>query len=104
MTVIEPVLHLKHIMAIFGVSQATIYRWLAEARAGKSSFPLALNGYKRKLLWNKADVEAFCQARTVPQVPVQVSTKQRDKKDYRARQASVEQALARHGINLNNKK
>ena len=60
---IEPMLHIGDIKKIFGVSQATVYRWLAEARAGKNSLPLPLNGYKRKLLWNAADVEAFCQTK-----------------------------------------
>ena len=40
MRVIDPVLHIGDIKTIFGVSQPTVYRWLADARAGKSLFPL----------------------------------------------------------------
>ena len=104
MTVIEPVLHIKQIMAIFGVSQPTIYRWLAEARAGKSLFPLPLNGLKRKLMWNATDIEQYMHSRSAPQVPVVSNSKQerRAAKELRARNESAQKALAeRHGIFLN---
>lgn len=60
----EPKLYeLKDICRIFGITPATVFRWLRESRAGKNPFPLPLDtgGRKRKLLWNAANIEAFCQ-------------------------------------------
>ena len=64
---IKPVLHIGDIKRIFGVSQPTIYRWLAETRAGKGTFPLPLGGHKQKLCWSRESIEAFMQPRNVLQ-------------------------------------
>ena len=103
---IEALLGIEDIMRIFNLSRVSIYRKVKEAREGNSQFPLPLWG-KQKLRWNAADVEAFCRPKTVSQVQVQVNNSKQQRqsaKDTRARQASVEQALARHGIVINNTK
>jgi predicted DNA-binding transcriptional regulator AlpA len=58
---IEPLLRVEDIMKIFGTSRVTIYRWVNEARAGKSRFPAPLNGTKRKLLWSADRIARFCE-------------------------------------------
>jgi len=59
---IEPLLKVEDIMKIFGTSRITIYRWVKEARVGKSRFPAPLNGYKRRLLWSADMIARFCES------------------------------------------
>jgi len=93
---IEPVLHIRDVMRIFGVSQPTVYRWLAESRAGRSRFPLPIShgtfGGKRKLLWNYNDILAFQNAES-PQ-PAKVESAADRKKRY----TTAMQQLERQGV------
>ena len=91
---IEPALQIKDIMAIFGISQPTVYRWLAEARQGKSRFPLPINGMKRKLLWNRQDIQTFQHANSPPPSNIE-SAAQRSK-----RHAVAMATLKRHGVKV----
>jgi len=103
---IEPLLNIQDIRQIFGISQVCAYRWVAEARKGLSRFPLPINGTdggKRKLLWNRNDIEQFCQSRNTPQPTVNVSTMKQTKKQvasFQERQQRADEALARHGMKI----
>jgi len=58
----SPYLHLSDLMALFGVTEGTVRRWLAEARAGRSRFPRPLDmgrGGKGKLFWTRESIVAF---------------------------------------------
>ena len=104
MRVIEPLLGIDDLMRITGLSRVSIYRNVSKARAGITCFPLPVWGPKQKLMWNAAEVEAFFQSRTAPQVPVIKDTKQqrRSSKELQARNEAARKALAeRHGIFLN---
>ena len=97
---INPVLHIGDIKSIFGVSQPTVYRWLADARAGKSLFPLPLGGHKQKLCWSRESIEAFMQPKNVPQ-PANIASpmKQKQKnKTLQQRQEAIQRGMERHGI------
>ena len=102
---IEALLGIDDLMRIFGLSQVSIYRKVREARAGNGQFPLPVWGSRKKLRWNAAEVEAFCQSRTTPQVPVKTGKQRREAKALRARNMSAQQTLAdRHGIFVNSGK
>ena len=104
---IEALLGIEDLMRITGLSRVSIYRKVSEARSGTGGFPLPVWGRKQKLRWNAAEVEAFCQSRSAPQVPVVSNSKQerRAAKELRARSESAQKALAeRHGIFLNSNK
>jgi len=100
---IETLLGVDDLMRIFGLSRISIYRKVSEARAGNGQFPLPVWGSRKKLRWNAAEVEAFCQSRTAPQVPVKTGKqRRREAKVLRARNMSAQQTLAdRHGIFVN---
>jgi len=107
---IEPLLNIQDIRQIFSISQVCVYRWVAEARKGLSRFPLPINGTdggKRKLLWNRNDIEVFCQARNTPQPTVNVPTAKQTKKQaasFQERQQRADEALARHGMKITTNK
>jgi predicted DNA-binding transcriptional regulator AlpA len=109
MNAIEPLLNIKDIRQIFSISQVCVYRWVSEARKGRSRFPLPINGTdggKRKLLWNRNDIEQFCQSKNAPQPLVNVITTKQVKKQaaaYQERQQRVDEVLARHGYKPTNK-
>jgi len=103
MRVIEPLLGIREMMRITGLSRVTIYRNVSKARAGTTCFPLPVWGPKQRLMWNAAEVEAFFQSRAAPQAPVVRDTKQqrRSAKELQARHEAARKALAeRHGIYL----
>jgi predicted DNA-binding transcriptional regulator AlpA len=90
---LQPVLHAEDIVKLFGVSRATVYRWIVEAREGRSRFPLPINnGVKRKLLWNRSDILAFQfqNGNGTPPLPETESAGQR-KKRYTAALARLRQ-------------
>jgi len=59
--IIEPVLDATEVRKILSVSEATLYRWLREARQGVGTLPLPVNtgGRKRRLLWTRASIIEF---------------------------------------------
>ena len=61
MSNIEPVLDATEVRKILSVSEATLYRWLREARQGVGTLPLPVNtgGRKRRLLWTRSSILAF---------------------------------------------
>lgn len=91
---IEPVLNIKDIMEIFGISQPTVYRWLAESRSGRNRFPLPINGIKRKLLWNQSDIIAFSNASSPPPVKVESAATRKKRHD------AAMQMLQKQGVNI----
>jgi len=105
---IDRLLKVEDIMRIFDYSRVSVYRMVREMREGKESqIPRPLDsGYKRSLRWCRRSVEAFCQARTVPQPPVSIPspTKQgrRVAKEQEHRRKATKQILERHGIVPNN--
>jgi predicted DNA-binding transcriptional regulator AlpA len=81
---IQTVLHAGDIMRIFGISQPTLYRWIAEARAGKNEFPLPIgNGYKRKLFWSRDAIIGYQNASITPSPKIESAT-QRKKRNTAA--------------------
>jgi len=104
MRVIEPLLKVEDVMKIFGTSKVTIYRWVNEARAGKSRFPAPLNGYKRRLLWSADTIARFCESQAVAQPPVSVPSPSKQAKSVQERRAHTETILAGHGIKLSSSK
>jgi len=103
MRVIDPLLGIREMMRITGWSRVTIYRKVAAARAGQSRFPVPVSDNKERLRWCATDVEAYCQARAAPQLPVSVVSPSPAKqtKAQREQQEATLQALARHNIYLN---
>ena len=105
---IEPLLGIREIMKIFRLSQVSVYRKVAAARSGKGEFPLPIWGSKQGLRWNAADVEVFCQSKTVPRRPVRTNGSKRQRwvtKELMARNESAQKSLAdRHGIFVNSGK
>ena len=91
---IEPLLSIKDIMTIFGISQPTVYRWIALARRGMSRFPLPVGDTKQKLRWNPADIRAFQNAGN-PQTPKIESAKNRKK-----RHDAALKSLRQKGVNV----
>ena len=89
---------------IFGVSRVSVYRWVSEARAGKSQFPEPLFGYKRRLLWSRNSIVQFCESQPqsiAPQQSVVTGKKERrTAKEREQRKESTRQVLAHHGIVL----
>ena len=66
---IEPLLSIRDIMTIFGISQPTVYRWIALARQGTSRFPLPVGDTKQKLRWSPDAIRTFQNANTpVPKI------------------------------------
>ena len=93
-TIIQETLTLQDIMRIFHVSQPSVYRWVSEARAGKSQFPIPLSGYKRKLLWSKDAILAFQNRNHVP-------SQLESAKARSQRHAVAMQSLAARGVKVN---
>jgi len=64
-SIIEPVLDATEVRRILSVSEATLYRWLREARQGVGTLPFPVNtgGRKRRLLWTRASILAFLEDR-----------------------------------------
>ena len=81
---IAPVLKSEDIMRIFGISQATLYRWISEARAGRNEFPLPIgNGFKRKLFWSRESIANYQNASNAPAPKIE-SALQRAKRNTAA--------------------
>jgi integrase len=57
--IMETLLTIRDLQDLLRVSEATLRRWLAEARKGTGDFPKPVNGFKRKLLFRPVDVEAW---------------------------------------------
>ena len=98
------ILLVKDLMRLLRASRPSVYRWLAERRAGFGNFPLPISQAGRQLRWNSDDIEAYCQSRAAPQSPVNVvSTAKQQVKAQREQQEATLQALARHKIYPNSK-
>ena len=88
------------LMMIFGLNRVSIYRKVAEARAGLGRFPLPVSGVKQKLRWSAENVEAFCQSMNTV-LPVNIPTVSKQTKTIQERRANTAAILAGHGIRLN---
>ena len=80
-------LTIKDICRLFHVAEVSVYRWVKEAREGRSEFPLPINGMfqgKRKLLWNRNVIAAFQNANTPAPAPKIESATQRTKRNNAA--------------------
>ena len=96
----EPkILLISEVAALFRVANVTIYRWLAESRSGRGSFPLPISGRKAKLRWLATDIERYIESQSTG-APAWVSPVKQKKKEYERRQEAARAALARHGITL----
>jgi len=92
---IEPLLTVSDVMKIFGVSQVSVYRWVALARQGKHRFPLPIGDYKQKLRWNRDAIVAYQNANN-PQPAKMESASQRQK-----RHVAAMDRLRSKGVNIN---
>ena len=90
----EPLLTIADIMKIFGVSRVSVYRWIAESRAGRGRFPLPIGGHKQKLRWNRDAILAYQNANN-PQPEKIESAAQRQK-----RHATAMNQLHSKGVNV----
>ena len=99
------VLLIKDVMKILRASRPSIYRWLRERRYGIGNFPFPISAAGRQLRWNADDIEAWCQSGSVLLPPVDVisSKRQPTAKECQQRKEATAEALARHGININQK-
>ena len=79
----ERLLTITDIMKIFGVSQVTVYRWIALARQGQHRFPLPIGDYKQKLRWSREVIAAYQNASN-PSVPKIESASERSKRNKAA--------------------
>ena len=99
----EPkVLLIAEVSALLRVSHSTIYRWVAESRAGRSDFPAPISRRKGKHRWLASDIERYIESQSA--VTVEFVSPVKQKKDYQRRQEAAKAALARHGINVDNSK
>jgi len=89
---IETTLTLKDICQIFHIKPVTAYRWVREAREGRTNFPQPINNYKRKLLWSRDAIIAFQNAGS-PQPPKIESATQRNKRHHAACQMLKKQGV-----------
>jgi predicted DNA-binding transcriptional regulator AlpA len=89
------------LMRIFGLSRVSIYRKVAEARAGLGRFPLPVSGVKQKLRWSVDNVEAFCQSMNTPSPISAPSPPSKITKSMQERKTQTAAILAAHGINVN---
>jgi predicted DNA-binding transcriptional regulator AlpA len=71
--------NIKEAASIMRCSVSTIDRRTADARAGKSSFPLPIHGNRKRRLWRKDDIEMWNEALPdIPNVPCETpATRQR---------------------------
>jgi predicted DNA-binding transcriptional regulator AlpA len=76
------------------ISQATLYRWVNDSRAGRGTFPLPITERGQTLRWNADDIDTWCTAKIKPQ-----STK--TPKTKRLRQEAVKKGMLRHGFAQN---
>ena len=97
------ILLVHEVAALCRVAPVTIYRWLAERRAGRGQFPLPLagggSGRSGKLRWLASDIESFLLSQSNPAPPIKVasaSERRREAKVHKQRQEAAEVALARH--------
>jgi predicted DNA-binding transcriptional regulator AlpA len=100
---IPSLLTVADIRSIFGVSRVSVYRWVSEARAGKSQFPEPLFGYKRRLLWSRSSIVQFCESQPqtmAPQQSVVPNPKKgrRSAKEQGQRRENTRQILERHRV------
>ena len=99
---LPPFLTLADLMVIFVVAASTICRWTAEARAGKSRFPLPLdmgrNGRKGKLLWSRESITAFQQQAGISPIPNAESAVARAKRHRRAIESLAAQGVKLTGL------
>jgi transposase-like protein len=93
--IVQPALGIKDIMRIFDISQPTVYRWVRDARAGKSTFPLPIgNGFKKKLLWSQDAIAAYQNAANAP-TPKFETTAQ-----LKTRKTAAMERLRKRGVNV----
>jgi hypothetical protein len=96
-----PYLDLLDLMTLFSVSEGTIRRWLAEARAGRSRFPLPVdmgrNG-KGKLFWTRESIIAF---QNSDKAKVPLSNTDSATAASAKRHAAAVQSLIEAGVKLN---
>ena len=93
------VLLLSEVAILLRVAPVTIYRWLAESRAGREHFPLPVSQRGRKLRWLATDIERYLasQANTTPNTTIlNVSSPSRERKNYERRQSEAATALQKH--------
>ena len=90
------ILLIHELAALCRVAPVTIYRWLAERRAGRGHFPLPISERGKKLRWLASDIEDFLhlqsQSNVVPPVNVVSVTAQR--REVKAVKQQRESALA----------
>jgi hypothetical protein len=89
---------LQDLIRILNYSEATLRRYIADARLGIGNFPLPVNdGFKRKLLFRPEDIESWIAA-SRQQQPVQniESASQRSK-----RHTAAMKSLKLKGVKIN---
>ena len=96
---IEPLLTVADIMEMFGVSQVTVYRWIALARQGKHRFPLPIGDYKQKIRWSREAITAYQNANT-PQPAVRIESASQRSKRHNAAMKSLE----KRGVPVKNRR
>ena len=74
---IELTLTLTDLCQIFHIKPVSVYRWVKEAREGRSQFPLPINGTfggKRKLLWDASAIRAFQSGNNPPAPKIETAS------------------------------
>ena len=81
----QSLLTLQDLLPLLKVSEPTLRRWLAETRKGTGSFPMPINGFKRKLLFHPDEIErwAGCRQQSTPVAKIESAT-QRTKRNNAA--------------------
>jgi predicted DNA-binding transcriptional regulator AlpA len=88
-------LRIQEVAELLRCSVPTIRRRLADARCGKSRFPLPITKPFGHALWRADDILSYTE-----QQPVSVPTKQETVKQSTVRRRSEIAGLARHGITI----
>jgi len=97
----EPkVLLIDEVATLLRISQSTIYRLIADSRAGRSNFPVPISRRKGKNRWLASDIERYLASQSASKVPVNFVSPAKKQKEHQRRQDAAKAALARHGIKI----
>ena len=88
-----------------GMSESWISRELDKRRKGQGNFPLPISPFKSKRRWLESDIDNYIAslASVNTDVPVPTKNKKQQEREFIERQNRAKQALARHGIAVDDK-
>jgi predicted DNA-binding transcriptional regulator AlpA len=87
-------MNIKEVAAYFDKCVMTIYRWIEEARAGNSTFPLPITPSGKTRMWRRSDIEGWdANGKIRPETHTELAI----------RNVVTASSLARHGLTMRTK-